>query len=177
VTTPEATPGSAIPEVPTGIDQVVLPADLSPSALADRLAMLPEEIAGLPRREVTSGADSATAIYLAGEETGRPSFGMIVVLIVPARDDADAMVAELQRARWGDTKDHTITASGVGDATTPAFREFWRTFPPGLFALPNQPIHFLIFARAGIGYALMVIATSPAIRAAMAEALGDTLYE
>ncbi len=137
--------------------------------------MLPEEVAGLPRRDIQTGADSATAIYLTGEESGQPQFGMIVLLIVPPSDDADAVVAELQRERWGAPRDQTVTASGRGDAGAPAFREFWRTFPPGLFALPNQPVYFLIAYRAGSGSAVMVIASSPAIRTALAEALGGAL--
>ena len=65
--------------------------------------------------------------------------------------------------------------TGPGDATTPAFREFWRSFPPGLFAIPNQPVYFLIFYRANTQYAFMVIAASPAIRAALTVALAETL--
>jgi hypothetical protein len=100
---------------------------------------------------------------------------VIVALVVPERDDADAVVAELQRTRWGNPASHTVTVSSRGDATTPAYREFWRAFPPGLFAIPNQPVYFLIFYRANTQYAFMVIAASPAIRAALAEALGETL--
>jgi hypothetical protein len=169
----EATPAAII--TPDGIAGIELPANVSPGGLADRLAAMPEELAGLTRRSVQSGADNATVIYLAGEESGQPEFGMIVALVVPERDDADAVVAELQRTRWGDPAMHTVTVSGRGDAATPAYREFWRVFPPGLFAIPNQPVYFLIFYRANTQYAFMVIAASPAIRAALAVALGETL--
>jgi hypothetical protein len=161
--------------VPAGIDRIDLPAGLRPAGLADLLAGLPAEVAGLSRRDVQTGADSATAIYLAGEETGQPRFGMIVALVVSPSDDADAVVTELQRARWGDPDEQTVTASGAGEGDTPAFREFWRVFPPGLFALPNQPVYFLLFYRAGSEYAYMVIAANPAIRQALAMALAESM--
>ena len=163
--TPAATPG------PAGIEVFDVPPGLGPDGIAALLAEMPEELTGLTRRAVQTGADSATAIYLAGEESASPQFGMIVVLLVPPRDDAGAAIAELQQQRWGDPGLHTVTASGEGDATSPAFREFWRTFPPGLFALPNQPVYFLLAYRAGSEHALMVIAASPAIRGALTEAL------
>lgn len=169
----EATPAAIV--APDGIAGVELPANVSPGGLADRLAAMPEEVAGLTRRRVQTGADNATVIYLAGEESSQPEYGMIVALVVPERDDADAVVAELQRTRWGDPGTHTVTISGSGDTTTPAYREFWRAFPPGLFAIPNQPVYFLIFYRPNTQYAFMVIAASPAIRAALAVALGETL--
>ena len=148
---------------------------MSPDGLADRLAAMPDEVAGLTRRRVQTGVDNATVVYLAGEESGQPQYGLVVALVVPQRDDADAVVAELQRTRWGDPSTQTVTASGRGDASTPAFREFWRTFPPGLFAIPNQPVYFLIFYRANTQYAFMVIAASPAIRAALTAALAEAV--
>jgi hypothetical protein len=171
--TPEATPAAT--PVPDSIGALDVPAGLAPEGLADLLAGLPDEVAGLTRRGVQSSADSATAIYLAGEETASPQFGMAVLLVVPPQDDADAVVARLQRERWGDPALHVVTASGDGDARTPAFREFWRTFPPGLFALPNQPVYFLLTYRAGSEHAVMVIAASPAIRAGLIEALAVVL--
>jgi len=95
--------------------------------------------------------------------------------VVPQRNDADAVVAELQRTRWGDPSTYTVTGSGSGDDSTPAFREFWRTFPPGLSAIPNQPVYFLIFYRANTQYAFMIIAASPAIRAALTAALAEAI--
>ena len=169
----EATPTAVV--TPDGIVSIELPENLSPDGLADRLAAMPDEVAGLTRRRVQTGADNATVIYLAGEESGQPQYGLVVALVVPERDDADAVVAELQRTRWGDPSAHTVTVTGPGDATTPAFREFWRTFPPGLFAIPNQPVYFLIFYRANTQYAFMVIAASPAIRAALTVALSEAL--
>ncbi len=169
----EATPTAVV--TPDGIVSIDLPANLSPDGLADRLAAMPDEVAGLTRRRVQTGADNATVIYLAGEESGQPQYGLVVALVVPERDDADAVVAELQRTRWGDPSAHTVTVTGPGDATTPAFREFWRTFPPGLFAIPNQPVYFLIFYRANTQYAFMVIAASQAIRAALTVALAEAL--
>jgi hypothetical protein len=169
----DATPAAILtPDDIAGID---LPANLTPAGLADRLVTMPDEVAGLTRRRVQTGADNATVIYLAGEESGQPQFGLVVALVVPERDDADAVVADLQRTRWGDPATHTVTLSGHGGDQTPAFREFWRTFPPGLFALPNQPVYFLIFYRANTQYAFMVIAASPAIRTALIVALAETI--
>lgn len=150
-----------------------MPPGLPPSGLADMLAYLPDTVANLPRRDIQTSGDSATAIYLAGEEGGRPDFGMVVALHVTPQDDAAAMVADLQRQRWGDPTDHTITAEDPGSATSPAYREFWRVFPPGLFALPNTPIYFLIFYLAGSDVAFMVIASSVPIRWALAEAVAE----
>ena len=169
----DATPAAIA--TPEGIADVELPENVSPDGLADRLAAMPDDVAGLTRRRVQTGADNATVIYLAGEDSGQPQFGAVVALVVPEHDDADAVVAELQRTRWGDPSMHTVTASGPGDATTPAFREFWRTFPPGLFAIPNQPVYFLIFYRANTQYAFMVIAASPAIRTALTVALAEAV--
>lgn len=169
---PDPSPAADSAAPLTGID---LPPGLSPRELADRLAVMPTEVATLPRRDIQTSGDSATVIYLVDEATGRPQFGIVVALVVPARDDADAVVAELQRERWGDPEEQTVTASGPGDAETPAFREFWRAFPPGLFALPNQPIYFLIAYRAGSEQAYMVIATDPATRTELATALDETL--
>jgi hypothetical protein len=171
--TVDATPTAIVtPEVIAGVG---IPANVSPGALADRLVTMPDEVAGLTRRRVQTGADNVTVIYLAGEESGQPQFGLIVALVVPERDDADSVVAELQHTRWGDPATHTVTISCRGDAETPAFREFWRTFPPGLFAIPNQPVYFLIFYRANTQCAFMVIAASPGIRSALTVALAATL--
>lgn len=156
-----------------GLARIDPPPGLSPGDLAGRLSDLPDEIAGLRRRRVQAGDGNATAVYLANETSPRPEFGMIVVLTVLPAMDAEAMVAALQRQRWGDPADHTVTASSPGGETAPAFREFWRTFPPGLFALPNQPVYFLIFYRVSREYAFMVIASTPAIRAGLIGALGD----
>jgi hypothetical protein len=133
---------------------------------------MPDEVAGLPRKQVQAGADNATVVYVKGEETAQPLFGMVVALIVPPQADADAVVTVLQRERWGNPADHTVTGSSPGDAAHAAFREFWRAFPPGLFALPSQPVYFLIFYRAGTEYAFMVIGSTPIIRNELAEALG-----
>lgn len=169
-----ATPTSML-ETTAAIALIDLPRGLTPQGLADRLAFMPEEIGGLPRRSIQRGDDSATVIYITGEETSQPQFGMVVALIVPPSDDAEAAVAELQRTRWGDPDDHTVTARGAGDKSSPAYVEFWRAFPPGLFALPNQPIYFLLFYRAESEQAFMVIATNPAMRAALIEEMGTAL--
>jgi hypothetical protein len=170
----EATPTAvAVAASIAGID---LSPNARPGGLADILATMPDQVAGLTRRRVQTGVDNATAIYLTGEESGQPQYGLVVALVVPERDDADAVVAELQETRWGDPSEHTVTASGPGDVATPAFREFWRTFPPGLFAIPNQPVYFLLFYRAGTQYAFMVIAASPAIRSALVEALAAAAH-
>lgn len=143
---------------------------MSPGSLADRLAATPVEVADLTRRRLRTGADNATVVYLAREKSWQSQYGLVVALVVPKRDDAGVVVAELQRARWGDPSTHTVTVNGRGDAITPAFREFWRTFPPGLFAIPNQPVFSLIFYRANTQYAFMVIADSPAMRTALTAA-------
>jgi hypothetical protein len=166
---------AALPAWQAAIARIEIPPGLGPQGLADLLAGMPEEVAGLPRKDVRAGSDSATAVYVAGEETGQPVFGIAVALVVPPRDDADAAVAALQRERWGDPAEHTITASGPGDASAPAFREFWRAFPPGLFALPNQPVYFLLFYRAGSEYAFMIVAATPLIRGELAVALAATI--
>lgn len=169
----QATPATR--DIAAIIDRIDLPKGLTPRALAELLAAMPEEVADLPRRGVESGGDSATVIYITGEETSQPQFGMVVALVVPPATDADAALAELQRTRWGDPADHTVTASSPGSATSPAYREFWRIFPPGLFALPNQPIYFLILYRAESEYAFMLIASTPTIRKELVEALGARL--
>lgn len=169
---PIATP---IADLRSILAQVAPPAGLQPSGLADLLAFLPDRVANLPRRDIQTSGDSATAIYLAGEEGGRPDFGMVVALRVAPQDDAAAMVATIQLERWGDPADHTVTAEDAGSPNAPAFREFWRVFPPGLFALPNTPIYFLIFYRTGSDIAFMLIATSPAIRSALVVAVGEAL--
>lgn len=174
----DATPARATPAAtpaPYGIERLALEPDLRPGDVADLLLAMPDDLAGLTRRDVTTAADSATVVYLAGEEGSRPSFGMAVVLLVTPAADADAAVAEIQAKRWGPTEQQTVTGSGPGTGGAPAFREFWRAFPPGLFAIPNQPVYFLIAYRANDGYAYMVIGGTPAIRQALTEALVATL--
>lgn len=166
---PQATPEAAAWRVAIG--RVAPPPALSPAGLADLLATMPDDVAGLPRKQVQPGADGATVVYVAGEETGQPSFGMVVALIVAPRSDGDAVVAELQRERWGDPAEQTVTDSSAGDADDPAYRAFWRAFAPGLFALPNQPVYFLIFYRANTEYAYMVIGSTPTIRDELVVAL------
>src|SRR5262245_20810906 len=97
---PRATPAAA--ELRAAISRIALPPALSATGLADLLAAMPDTVAGLPRKQVQPGADGATVVYVTGEETGQPSFGMAVALIVPPQPDADAVVALLQRERWGD---------------------------------------------------------------------------
>jgi hypothetical protein len=163
--------------VPYGLDQLVLEADLRPGDLADLLSFLPDDLSGLTRRDVTTSADSATVVYLAGEDGPKPQFGMAVILLVAPAEDADDTVSEIQETRWGPVREHTVTGSGAGTNGTPAFREFWRVFPPGLFAIPNQPIYFLISYRANDVYAYMVIGSTAEIRQVIAEALVATLAE
>lgn len=173
----EATPGGATPiaGVPHGIDRLTLEPGLRPGDLADMLGFMPETVDGLTRRDVTTAADSATLVYLAGEDEPLPRFGMVVILVIAPAADAAATVSTIQRARWGPPEEHTVTGEGPGTDGTPAYREFWRVFPPGLFAIPNQPVYFLIAYRADDEYAYMVIGGSPPIRQAIAEALVSTL--
>jgi hypothetical protein len=83
----------------------------------------------------------------------------------------------LERDRWGDSKDHDVTAAGPGDGEEPAFREFSRTFPPGLFLLPYRPVFFLIWYRANDEYAFKVIGDSAAVREQLARAVVETFGE
>jgi hypothetical protein len=168
----EATP---VVGVPYGIDGLTLPPGLTPEQIAERLLKLPDTVEELDRRSVTTAGDSATAVYLADEDQAQPRFGMVVVLVVQPAADADAAVAKIETERWGPHDQHTVTGSGTGAGDLPAYREFWRAFPPGLFAIPNQPVYFLIAYRANDGYAYMIIGGAPVIRQAIAEALSQTL--
>lgn len=172
--TPDATPVLPESPAPYGISRLRLPAGLDKEGLADLLFALPAEIGGATQANVTTAADSATVVYIDDPAAAQPKFGMIVALLVTPVPDADAFIADLQRKRWGEAKDQTLTATGSGLQGEPAFREFWRSFPPGLFALPNQPVYFLLWYRAGEAYAFMVIASLPALRIALTEALVAT---
>jgi hypothetical protein len=158
-----------------GLDRLVLEPGLTPAEIAERLLALPDVVDGLERRSVTTAADSATAVFLANEDQSQPLYGLAVVLVVEPAADADATVAAIQQARWGDPAEHHVTESSPGSSDTPAYREFWRVFPPGLFAIPNQPVYFLIWYRANDGYAFMVIGGNPTIREAVATSLIETL--
>lgn len=173
--TPIATPAMPASPAPYGIAGVRLPAGLDKNGLADLLFSLPAQIGETTQANVTTTEDSATVVYIDDPTAAQPKFGMIVALIVQPNADADGLVARLQRERWGEPKDQTVTASGSGKGGEPAFREFWRMFPPGLFALPNQPVYFLLWYRANDEYAFMLIAASPALRIALAEAAATTL--
>ena len=173
--TPVASPAAGA--APFGIGAVRLAAGLTPAQVADELYFMPDEVAGLPQRQVTSDNAGATVIYAIDEGVPTPRFGMVVVLKMTPAADAGAIVAGLQRDRWGDPKDHDLTSSGNGGADEPAFREFSRSFPPGLFMLPNRPVYFLIWYRANDEYAFMVIGESAAVREGLARAVAETLSE
>jgi hypothetical protein len=160
---------------PYGVAAINLEPGLAPSDIADDLYFMPDQVADLPQRQVTSDADSATIIYAIDEGVPVPRFGMVVVLKVDPSADADAVVANLERDRWGDPKDHDLTASGPGTNGEPAYREFSRIFPPGLFLLPNRPVFFLLWYRANDEYAFMVIGDTPTVREALARAVAATL--
>jgi hypothetical protein len=160
---------------PYGIGAVRTLIGLSSADVADELFFLHDEIAGLPQRQVTSDSSSATVIYAIDEGVPVPRFGMIVAVQVTPSTDADTLIANLERDRWGDPKDHTITASGSGSASEPAFREFSRTFPPGMFLLPNRPVYFLLWYRANDDFAFMVMGDNPAVREGLARAVAETL--
>jgi hypothetical protein len=175
--TPMASP-VASGGAPYGIAAVRLPPGLTPSQIADELFSMPDDVAGLPQRQVTSDADSATVIYAIDEGLPTPRFGIVVVLKVESAANADAVVADLERRRWGDPAGHDVTGAGAGTAAgEPAYREFSRSFPPGLFLLPNQPVYFLLWYRAGDGYAYMVIGDRPEVREGLARAVTETLSE
>jgi hypothetical protein len=126
--TPAASP-TAIGAAPYGIGAVTLAPGLTPSEIADELFFLPDDVAGLPQRQVTSDAASATVVYAIDEGVPVPRFGMVVVLKVTPSADADTVVANLERDRWGDPDDHDLTAAGPGSATEPAYREFSTSTP------------------------------------------------
>src|SRR4051794_41066931 len=171
--TPVASP--AADPIPYGIDRVKLAPDLGPAGLANLFYTLPDEVAGLALSDVTTATDSATVVYIDDETAAQPKFGLLVGLIVEPNPDAEAQVEAIERTRWGPLDQHTITTANPGFGDSPAFREFWRQFPPGLFALPNQPIYFLIWYRANDGYAFMLITANPALRKALAEAITPVL--
>lgn len=160
---------------PYGIGAIRPLTGLSPADVADALFFLPNEVETLPQRQVTSDAGSATVIYAIDEGVPIPRFGMIVAVKVTPSTDADTLIADLERDRWGDPATHDLTASGDGTASGPAFREFSRSFPPGLFMLPNRPVYFLLWYRAGDDFAFMVIGDNPAVREGLARAVADAL--
>lgn len=149
--------------------------ELQPAELADLLNQLPDDVGEIALQQITTAAGSATVVYLDDPTAVQPKFGMIVAITVEATTDADGLVAALQRTRWGDPKDHMVTASSAGDEKRAAFREFWRTFAPGMFMIPNLPVYFLIWCRPLDHVAFMVIGATAALRLALAEALVATL--
>ncbi|MCC6790373.1 MAG: hypothetical protein IT336_01740 [Thermomicrobiales bacterium] len=168
----DATPVSA---VPAGLSALAMQPGLTPVQIAERLLAMPDDVDGLERRNVTTTVDSATAVYLAGEDQAQPRYGMAIVLVVEPDADADGKVAAIKQARWGDPADHHVTTAEPGAGTRPAYTAFWRVFPPGLFAIPNQPVYFAIWYRANDGYAYMVIGGEPIIRESLTAALATTL--
>lgn len=160
---------------PYGIDGVKTPPGLNVAELANRLLDLPLTLGDLKQQEPATFQDSATVVYIDDPTAPQPSFGMIVILIVEPSSDASATVRRVREQRWGAADLHTVTAESTdGGEGVPAFVEFFRTFPPGQFVLPNQPVYFLIWYRAGEQYAYMVIGGSPQIRADLARALSGT---
>jgi hypothetical protein len=160
---------------PYGLDGIELAGGLTPAEMGERLAFLPDEVAGLPRGGATSDRTGATVVYVDQSDSNAPRFGVVVALLVEPSDDADRFVATLERERWGDPADHDLTAAGDGSGGQPAFREFSRTFPPTQFALPYRPVYFLLWYRAGDDYAFMIVAGSADARAALARAVASAL--
>ncbi len=174
----EATPGATpapMTTAPYGISAIRLPPGLTPGQLADLLYGMPEDVAGLPQQRVFSDADSAVVVYAIETGVPTPRFGMAVILIVPPAADADRAVTDLERNRWGDPAEHDVSASGAGGDGEPAFREFSRSFPPGLFLLPYRPVFFLLWYRQHEEYAFMVIGDTPAVREGLARAMAQAL--
>jgi hypothetical protein len=170
-----ATPETANGAPPHGIDAVDLPEGLLASDLGGFLEEMPLSVAGLTRRDVMFQANSATAVYLADEDQAQPRFGMVVALIVEASADAGAAIAALQETRWGSPDLHDVTAAGDGGADGVAYREFSRSFAPGLFAIPNRPVYFFLWYRANSVYAFMVIGDTPESREALIEATVEAM--
>jgi hypothetical protein len=169
----EATP-SPNGLAPRGIELISIPDDLEPAGMASLLWDLPSTVDGLEQQEPTSIQDSATVVYIADQTAAQPRFGMIVVLFLDPAEDARATVRAIEEARWGERSLHMVTNEGKGDGDSPAFVEFWRTFPPGQFVLPNQPVYFMIWYRPNDRYAFMVIGGTAAIREALTRAVAET---
>lgn len=170
----EATP-SPVAELATRLGSLELDPGLPPESILDELWGLPAEIGVLKQQEPVTYQDSATVVFIDDPAAAQPSFGMVVVLIVEPAIDALAKVIEIRRSRWGNDELHTITESSDGNASAPAFVDFWRVFPPGQFAIANQPIYFRIWYRSGDGYAFMVIGSNQANRDALTNAVIETL--
>ena len=170
----EASP-SPIANLAVRLGGITLDPGLPPESILDELWDLPTDIGNLKQQVPTTYQDSATVVFIDDPAATQPSFGMLVVLIVDPSDGAAEKVAQVRRTRWGNDELHTITNSSEGSASTAAFVDFWRVFPPGQFAIPNQPVYFRIWYRAGDGYAFMVIGSNPANRDALTEAVIETL--
>jgi len=160
---------------PFGIGAIRPLTGVTPADIADALFFLPNEVATLPQRQVTSDSGSATAIYAIDEGVPVPRFGMIVAVKLEPSTDANTLISTLERDRWGDPSTHEITATGDGATGKPAFRAFSRTFPPGLFMLPNRPVYFLLWYRAGDDFAFMVMGDNTAVREGLARAVAEVL--
>jgi len=176
--TDQASPiASPIPDdaAPYGIGAIRALTGMSSADIADELFFLPDEVATLPQRQVTSDDVSATVIYAIDDGVPVPRFGMIVAVKVTPSSDADTLIADLERERWGDPKLHVMSATGSGSSGDPAFREFSRTFPPGMFLLPNRPVYFLLWYRAGDDFAFMVMGDNPVVREGLVRAVGEAL--
>lgn len=170
----EATP-SPVTDLGVRLGEIALAPGLPPESILDELWGLPAEIGKLKQQEPVTYQDSATVVFIDDPAAAQPSFGMVVVLIVEPSEDAEEQVAQLRRTRWGNDQLHTITNASAGSSASAAFVDFWRIFPPGQFAIPNQPVYFRIWYRAGDGYAFMVIGSNPANRDALTDAVIKTL--
>lgn len=170
----DATP-SPVAELGARLATIALDPGLPPDAILDELYGLPATAGELVQQEPMTYADSATVVFIDDPQAAIPSFGSIVVLLVEPTDDAVARVDLLRHDRWGPDELHTITDRSAGNESEPAWVDFWRVFPPGQFAIPNQPVYFRIWYRAGDGYAFMVIGSNPANRELLTDAVIDTL--
>jgi hypothetical protein len=150
---------------------------LPPDAILDELWDLPETVGILKQQAPQTYQDSATVVFIDDPAASVPSFGMIVVLVVQPSADAAAMVDDVRRQRWGNDELHTVTDRSNGNGVEPAYVDFWRVFPPGQFAIPNQPVYFRIWYRGGEGYVFQVIGSTPANRDELTNALVATLSQ
>lgn len=158
-------------DLPAGLGDLGFAAGATPATLEEILFSMPDDVAGLAQQETRHDSASATVVYLKNQDPNPPMFGMVVAIAIEPSADAKTVVETIQRERWGDPKLHTVTSSGDGSPTDPAWREFWRTFPPGQFAIPNQPVYFLVAYRPGDPAALMVMGSTPVIRRDLTVAL------
>lgn len=154
---------------------IALAPGATPDGILNELHGLPGKVRNLNRQEATTHQDSATVVYIDDPQSQKPNFGSIVVLNIEPSNDAISFVDKLRIDRWGRDESQTVTERGYGEDVKLAWVDFCRSFGLGQFALPDQPVYFRIWYRAGAENAFMVIGSASAIREALSYALIGTL--